>query len=199
MGVWFVDAAATVGVSDGDSHRTIAFGTVARVAQGSFNGTSIAGLVSAGARWRRPDGLFVEPSLSLVASRSTQDGYTEIGAGDLDLVVARTRDSAVQARLGARAAKPFVLRNGTRLNLEGQAAWVEELGGGAPTVRSAFSAAPTGSFTLAGANPGSSAIVVGAGMTYALSSRMSLYGRYDEAHNDNGADRQATLGVRLSW
>ena len=199
MGAWFVDAAATVGVSDGDSHRTIAFGAIARVAEGSFDGTSVAGLVSAGARWRRPGGLVVEPSLSLVASRVTQGGYTETGAGDLDLVVAKARDSSVQARLGVRAAKPLVLHNGTRLNIEGGAAWVEELGDGAPTIRTAFSAAPANGFTLAGARPGSSAIVVGAGATYALSSRMNLYGRYDESHNDNGADRQATVGLRWAW
>ena len=141
----------------------------------------------------------VEPSVSLIASQVTQNSFSETGAGDLDLAVAGRADSATQAQVGVRIAKPFALGHGTSLSLEGRAAWVNELGSAGPTIKDAFSAAPTVGFALAGANPGANATVLGAGAAYSASRRLSLYARYDGSFGDRSNDRRVTAGVRFAW
>lgn len=199
MGPWFVDAAAMIGLVDGDTRRTIAVASIARVANGSFDGTSTAEMVSTGLRWRAPQGFLIEPSVSLIASQASQSGYTETGAGDIDLVVSGKNDSATEVVLGTRFAEPIALGNGTSVTIEGRAAWLAGLGASAPTIQESFSAAPTNSFTLTGADPGSSSVVIGAGVSCDLSKQLSPYGRYDGTFGDAVNNKQLTVGIRFAW
>jgi autotransporter-associated beta strand protein len=198
MGAWFVDAAATAGAAAGDSRRTIAFGPIVRKAEGRSTGTLLSGLLKAGVRWRTPAGILIEPSVSALVTRVAQGGYTESGAGDINLVVADKVDRAAQGELGVRFVKSFPLSQGRSLDLEGHAAGVQDFSAEAPTIREAYSAAPANSFTLVGAAPGANGAVLGAGVTY-VAQQLSFYGRYEAAWTGASHSRRFTAGLRLAW
>jgi uncharacterized protein with beta-barrel porin domain len=199
LGVLFLDAAASVGVLHGDTRRTIAFSSVRRTADGAFTGVFAGQLVSAGARWRGPGGLTIEPSVALVASEARRNAYEETDAGDLGLQVAGRNDNAAQVQAGVRFAAPIALPGGSRLSLQGHAAWIDDLSDAAPTTRQAYAVNPAGGFTLTGADPGARATVIGGGLAYQASRRLSVSARYDRTFGEHADGMQVSAGVRWAW
>lgn len=202
-GVWFFDAAASVGYAGGDSTRSIALPGVARRAHGSFDGATTAALASVGARFDAGGGLRVEPSVGVVYSHVARGGYTESGAGGADLAVSAQDQDAAQSLVGVRFSKafrlaPFGLAQGA-FSAEGRVSWAHELGAPAPRAREGFAAAPGGDFTLAGADPGPDAALFGGHVAYQLSARLSLYGDYQATLSQHQTDHAVSVGARLSW
>ena len=194
----FVDGAGSLGWDSGDSTRTIAFAGVGRRATGHFNGLSAGGLISVGGQLHGPDGLLIEPSVSLVGSSVRQGGFTETGATGADLAVDSRTQATAETLVGARFVKSFTMTGGV-LDLDGRLAWAHELNPDNPTIGESFAAAPGTHFVLAGANPGRDFTVIGAGLTYKASSKLSAYIRYNGSVSSQQSDQTGTLGLKYSW
>jgi len=198
FGDLFLDAAASVGWETGKSTRTIAFTGVDRRATGSFDGASVGGLISFGDRIHGPDGLLIEPSISIIGSSVRQGGFTESGATGADLAVDSQTQGTAEALVGARFSKSFPMASG-KLSLDGRLDWAHELSTETPTIGESFAAAAGTHFVVAGADPGKDFAVIGAGLTYSASSRLSVFVRYNGAMSSQQSDQAGTLGVKYSW
>jgi len=198
FGDLFLDAAASVGWETGKSTRVIAFTGVDRRATGSFDGASVGGLISFGDRIHGPDGLLIEPSISIIGSSVRQGGFTESGATGADLAVDSQTQGTAEALVGARFSKSFPMASG-KLSLDGRLDWAHELSTETPTIGESFAAAAGTHFVVAGADPGKDFAVIGAGLTYSASSRLSVFVRYNGAMSSQQSDQAGTLGVKYSW
>ncbi len=99
-----------------DSRRNIAVGDRRETATASTNALN-AGLHLRGS-WEVPgDGWYLQPALELDAGYVKVDGYTESGAGDLDLVVGSSDDLVLAATPLLKVGGRTNLSDGTVLNL----------------------------------------------------------------------------------
>jgi uncharacterized protein with beta-barrel porin domain len=69
----------------------------------------------------------------------------------------------------------------------------------APQIHESFPAAPGSGFTLTGADPGRVAGTLGAALLYDVSSKLSLFGRYDATIGSRETDLAVTGGINFRW
>ncbi len=197
-GAVFLDGAASLAYDHGDSTRHIAFSTISRRADGGFDGYAAGAWASLGVRVVNAHGVRLEPSISLAFSHVEDGGFQESGAAGADLSVKAQALDSVETILGARLSKTFSTPRGA-LTLEARAAGVEELRDPAAQAGERFAAAPGTDFTVTGADSGRSAGLVGAGITYAASSRVTLFGHYDGRFGSHQSDQAFSLGGKIAW
>lgn len=197
-GAVFVDGAASLAYDHGDSTRHIAFSTVSRRADGGFDGYTAGVWTSLGMRMADTHGLRFEPSISLTLSHVEDGGFQETGAAGADLLVRSQALDSLESVLGARVSKTFLMRRGA-LTLDARLAGMEELREPRPQATERFAAASMTDFTVMGANPGRSAGLVGAGVTYVASSGLTVFGRYDGGFGSRQSDQVFSLGAKFGW
>ena len=138
------------------------------------------------------------PFVGLALGTVDQDGFSETGAGVLDLHVHEQSQSSVKSTLGARISTDLALGSAL-VTTDLSVGWAHEF---APTNRgtnAAFIGAPGAGFQVAGAKvPGDSARI-GFGLATAVFANTSIYAHYD-GDLASGASRNAiTAGFRFSW
>jgi fibronectin-binding autotransporter adhesin len=144
-------------------------------------------------------GITVTPLAGVQATVISQEGYTESGAGALDLTVGSKTTNSVRALAGARIAKSFALGAGQAITFESHAAWAHELTSDDRAVSAQFAAAPGTGFIVDGARPKRDSAVVEVGVAAPLSNMLSLYLRYDGDLNGSDDAHGVSGGLRLSW
>src|SRR5579883_171026 len=97
-----------------------------------------------------------------------------------------------------RLTRPFETSRGT-VKLELRGGFAYELKAVTPRINESLPAAPGSGFTLTGADPGRVAATLGAALVYDVSSKLSLYGRYDATIGSQATDLAVTAGVNLRW
>jgi uncharacterized protein with beta-barrel porin domain len=126
-----------------------------------------------------------------------QNGFTEHGAGVLDLSVHGQSEGSAQSALGARLSD-VVPVGGINLALDAGLGWTHEF---ASTERSAiesFTGGPGGSFTVVGASVPRDAALVSFGVATSVATNTSLYLTYQGQFGD-GYSNAATGGLRFTW
>ncbi|TDI60640.1 MAG: autotransporter domain-containing protein [Alphaproteobacteria bacterium] len=118
-----------VGIGDFATTRNIVFGTTNRTAMGSFDGLNATFYGEAGTDGRSGDYTF-QPYVALNYSYIERDGYTETGAGSLNLVVAKESLHSLQGILGVRAGTTWQAGDNMTIRPEIRARWVHELANG---------------------------------------------------------------------
>ena len=124
-GPWFVNGALSVGVNYYSGTRQIAFTGVDRKAKAVFGGDSYTAVANTGLHLYT-GGLTITPSASIEAMRVNVDGYDERGAGDLSLRVQSRKHNFVEAGLGLKVAKRFMVAGGA-FEPEVHGRWLHQL------------------------------------------------------------------------
>lgn len=125
-GPWFFNAALSISANDYTSKRQIAFPGVNREATSSYNGETYTAFATTG--WHLvAGGVTITPLASLQFSRVKLDGYTETGAGDINLTVVPRRYDFIESAAGLKLARN-ILTSGGVVTPEVHGKWLRELG-----------------------------------------------------------------------
>lgn len=185
---------ADYGMSRTRSHRTITFGSLDRVANGKYDGTSWH--LGAGVSHLMPLGevTSLTPSVRLDYIKVNNQAYTETGADALNLSVEK------------QDAKQFIVSSNARLShalSEGMTVSAE-LGGGYDflskrnSVSSTFVGGGT-SFLTQGAAPSRAFVRAGAGWTSLASTGLEMSLRYDIEARQAFTDQSVSLKLRQEF
>jgi len=111
------------------------------------------------------DDLVVTPLVSVQASSVNLGGYTETGAGDINLQVPAQNYAFVESGLGVNVARHFMLDDAADLLPEIHVKWLHELLGQNFENIASFTAPGSTSFVTSGLNAAPDTLDLGAGVT----------------------------------
>ncbi|MBO3762557.1 autotransporter domain-containing protein, partial [Ciceribacter sp. L1K22] len=140
-------------------------------------------------------GVELEPFVNLSHSRIRTDGFTETG-GTAALTVSGQSDDVTFTTLGIRAASGFDLGGATTV-ARGMIGWQHAFGDTATTSTARF--ATGDSFTIANTPIDSDALVIEAGLDFALSPAATLGIGYNGRFGDTAREHTATAKVRIAF
>lgn len=173
---WRINGILSCAYNRYDGSRHIAFGTVDRVASSSYGGYQYSGYVEGGYTVMK-GGWNVTPLVSLRYSRLRLDGYTEEGAGSLNLAVDSRDYDMLQSGLGAGFSHPVVWQ-GARLIPEFHLKWFYDFIGDRQQTTSTFTGGGA-SFSTEGYDPPRSSFNAGARLTLVSLSGVTVSLNYD--------------------
>jgi uncharacterized protein with beta-barrel porin domain len=162
-GPWFVQGDVSLGWNDYSGRRNISFSGFNQTANSGFNGQNYTAFMTTGYHFLARE-FTITPLASLQYTHINIDGYSETGAGDVNLKVNSQSYDFVESGLGAKVARPFLYRDGTYVP-EVHFKWLHELYN--PTLKNtaAFAAAPSATFTTSGFSTADDTFDIGTGIT----------------------------------
>jgi len=112
LGNWFVNGAASFGWNQYSGRRHIVFPGIDRTAHAEYDGQDYTAFASTGYHFSAQK-FMITPLVSLQYSRVNISGYTEKGAGDINLRVRHQSYNFYEAGLGTKVERAFKYRGGT--------------------------------------------------------------------------------------
>lgn len=196
-GPLYVNAMLTYGQNRYNSNRSLAFGSINRIASANYGGSAVSGYVEAGYRIFR-DSLTIMPLVSLQSSSLSHDGFTETGADALNLKVGKGSTSALTGGLGVKLRKENETGKG-KLGQELTLRWLHDFKSYDASLNAAFAGAAGNSFTIAGERTDRDRANIGLGLTWQGKANQKLFFNYDANLSSKAKDQWLSLGVRYSW
>ncbi len=147
-GPWYVKGDMSFGWNDYSGTRNILFPGVDRNAQASYSGQEYTGFVSTGYHFYAR-GFTITPLASLQYTHMNLDGYTETGAGDINLSVQSQSYDFLESGLGLKVAHPMRYRDRIYVP-EVHFKWFHELSNPTVTNTASFVAPGSPAFTTPG-------------------------------------------------
>ncbi|MDG3442195.1 autotransporter outer membrane beta-barrel domain-containing protein [Nitrospirillum amazonense] len=178
-----------------DTARTMGFGGLSRTAFGHTTGDELSAGVTAGYRVRVSN-LTLEPQAGIQWLKVGRDGFTETGAGALNLVLQDLDATALQSSVGGRASASWKTDGGTVITPALRAAWLHDFRDRALTSQAALAGT---TFAVTGPDTGANALGIGGGLTLQEGNNLNLYANYDGTLRRHETDHVFTAGFRLSW
>jgi outer membrane autotransporter protein len=195
---WYVDAALGYSINRYDTKRYLNFGTITRTAKGSYDGSDISGYAESG--YLLPfKGVSITPYASFLALESRRDGFTESGAGALNLDTDSERTSSLQGSLGVRLAKEFAIGPDLQLTPGISARWVHEFGDTSSNLNARFAGAPSGSFTVYSDTYDRDSGVFSLGLTGKAGDAWGFLLVYDAQVRSKEFAHAVTGGMKFNW
>ncbi len=187
-GQWFLDGDLAFGWNDYTGMRHMQFPGLDRTADSKYSGQDYTAFVSTG--YHIPFIKFTfTPLASLHYSRVYLEGYTETGAGDIDLKVQSQSYDFLESGLGMKVERPFVTRAGAYVP-EVHAKWLHKIMNPTLEQKASYTAPGSTSFTTTGLNTADDTYNAGAGLTFLSCAyggkTWSLEGVYDYEWTDAG-------------
>jgi uncharacterized protein YhjY with autotransporter beta-barrel domain len=179
-----------------DASRSILFGTTDRGAKSRYDGHQIAGYLEGGYTFGSR-GLEITPLVSLRYMRLHLDGFTETGAGSLNLTVDSRDYDMLQSGLGVKMGRPF-LREGARFLPEVHLKWMYDFIGDRQQATATFAGGGP-SFSTEGFDPPQSSVDAGASLAVAVQSGVVLSLRYDFEIKKDFRSHTGMITVRYAF
>ena len=199
---FYADALAGYAYFNNQLQRQILIpGLQQRTATGSTGANQFLGQIESGYKLGiyAPAMASITPFGRLQISSVTQNSFSESGAQSLSLNVAQQTTNSLRTVLGVDLGGAIGLSNERKIDLALRLGWQHEFAYTGRPITTAFSGAPSASFTVYGATPQHDSAVVGVSATTAVTPTTSIYLRYD-GEIGNGTDNHAVnIGVRISW
>ena len=197
-GPWFVHGSTSFGWNEYSSKRHIVFPGVDRTAEADFSGQDYTAFANTGYHFYAKK-FVITPIASLQYSHLRVDGYTEDGAGDVNLKVGSQDYDFVESGLGMKVEREFSYRGRSYIP-EIHFKWLHELNN--PKLEQDAAFTPAGSATFTTTGPRTNPNMYSAGFGITLFARIcrpiswSLEVVYDHDWNNNYYADKGTL--RLS-
>jgi uncharacterized protein with beta-barrel porin domain len=198
-GRWFANGDVSYAWNGYSGRRQIAAPGISRTALARYNGDDGTVFLTTGYHFFTDD-MTITPLVSLQATHVNLNGYTETGAGDINLQVAARSNNFLESGLGVSVARPFDLDDGGELLPQLHLKWLHELLGINTQGTAVFTAAGSTPFVTSGLNAARDTLDAGAGLTLlscGCSARTwSVEGIYDFYWRDrNFSAHQVTLAA----
>jgi len=189
----FLDLVAVIGNGSSDSERRIQFADINRVAKGSYDSRYSLVNMSVG-RNIEYDNLTLAPIFSATYAHIKEDGYTETGAGDINLEVKDSQTESLVLAFGARAA--YKLNDQGSL-LTGHLGFGFDISSSELYLDSSFVGGAGKFFRTTGPEPDSTILQGGVGLEFHATEQADIYVNYDVENRDNFTNQ--TLSATLRW
>jgi outer membrane autotransporter protein len=191
-------ASLAAGWTDIESARTITF--VPAVARADYGAWSVSSSASVSTTFIE-DGFQFQPSIQLAYRQQWVDGFTETGAGGLNLIVAQSQSRSLQSRLGARLSYAIAASPAFNLTPWAGISVSHEFIGGANGATQNFSGlpAPNSDFIVQGSDRHADATELRLGVDAVIGSGFGVSAGY--AHTMSAGARADSLnaGLVLKW
>ena len=162
-GPWFVQGDVSFGWNSYSGMRSITLPGTSRVASASYDGQAYTAFATTGYHFYA-QGFTLTPFASLQYTHVNLDGYTESGAGDIDLKVNSQSYDFVELGLGGKVARPFAYFGGTVVP-ETHFKWLHDLAN--PTLKNTASfTAGSPTFSTPGFSTADDTFDIGGGLTF---------------------------------
>lgn len=193
---WSVNATASVSYLQFDTERSTTSGT----ASADFDGLGLYGTVEALYDLNPDEDWVISPLGGLEASFIDRQGYTETGAGALNLDVQDDSNTFLTTLLGVQVAGTLDTE-AFRLTPSARVAWALQTLDDNASTTSSFTAAPASTFTTDGAarTRSSARIDVGLDLQPQDSQNWNAFARYTTDLTDGAQDHVVRLGVRFAF
>ncbi len=174
--------------------RGVTVGGLNRVASSDFDSNTLSAYGEAS--YSIPmDGWTLHPLAGLSLSRNKADGFTETGAGALNLQVAGQTVNSAKSTLGAKAS--FEAR---RIRIEPRVVWAHEFGDLNTPMTAQFQGAATASpFLVSGAALKRDTLILELGATGSISKGMDFFADVQAEHNSAQRNLAVLVGLRSRW
>jgi autotransporter-associated beta strand protein len=199
---FYLDAQAGYGYNDNQMTRQIAIpGLASRTAQGQAGANQAIGQAEAGYRIAIYDRAqaSLTPFVRLQGMTNGQAGFTEQGAGSLNLTVAPQTTNALRTTFGAELAGFIDAGLREKVALQMRLGWAHEYADVSRPVTASFAGAPGANFTVFGAAPLRDSAVIGFAANTAIAAATQIYLRYDGEFGTGTDNHALTAGLRVSW
>jgi outer membrane autotransporter protein len=193
-GPWYVDGVMAYGYNSYDTSRDIETG---RRATADYSGNVAAAYVEAGYRIDAK-GVYIIPVASFQAGYLARNGFTEEGAGALNLDVDREHAASLVSSLGLRIGKRFETVSAT-ITPELRARWFHEFSNDEYALNASFTGYPLSAFTVRGDTLNRDSVGVGAGLTCSTTKNVSLFLAYDAIFSGDRSEHGGWLGITYRW
>ena len=162
-GPWFIDGALSFGWNEYSGRRNIVFPGVNRSASASYSGQDYGAFLITG--FNLPVmGFIMTPLASLQYSAIRLGGYSETGAGDINLRVRGQSYNYLESGLGLKVSRQYFYE-GIGIVPEIHAKWLHALINPTVSQNATFAATGSGAFTTPGLRSGADTLNLGTGIT----------------------------------
>jgi len=194
-----LSAVAGFGWNQYATTRNISIGsTDVSQAQASFGGNEMTLALQASMDLKIPD-LTVKPLVGAQYTYLWENGYSENGAGSLDLSVAGESYYSIRPIVGVYGAKSFSLGGTAQLVPAVNLTASREMNALNPQLQAAFAGTPGQNFTVIGITPDPMLFGVGAGVKLIFSRDFNLsadyMGNYGDGQTSNGFNGEVDLAL----
>jgi outer membrane autotransporter protein len=193
---WYVEGILTYAYNNYKMDRWITTGGT-WLANSEYKGNEFAGYAEVGYKLD-VGGVVISPMAALQATYLMQDGFTETGAGDLNLIVDSQDTGSYQSYLGVHISKAIAMGNFV-LTPDVRAKWAHEFSPDDHMINARFSGSGSGSFTVEADRPSRDTAIVGMGLNGRFNKNLSMYIQYDADINKDYINHTGMMGLRLSW
>ncbi len=181
-----------------ESDRSVQFGAINRTASSDPDAWEFNAMIGAGYQFNA-DQWRIEPTGSVLYSRLAIDGYSESGAGALNLVVDRQTPDSLLAQIGVRVSTLIEDRY-MQIIPEFRALFQHEFEDQSRQVTARFATGGGGAFGFNTTDIGSDSLVLGTGFTFIGINRTSFYINYNaEVGRSDYVAHHIRGGVRLDF
>lgn len=194
-GPWNVAGSLSYGANRVSTERNVAF--MGTTAEASYWTHTIGLSGEASYAFDLADTTKLAPLFTLDAGWSGHGGFTETGAGALNLTSGSQSWSRLDTGLGL-ALTHTILTDSGKVTLEGRAVWEHAFSDVVPSQNLALAGSPT-SFTVLGPDAGRDRLRIGAGLSWDVSDDMTIRARYDGLFSGNQANHAASLGLNVRF
>ncbi len=137
----------------------------------------------------------ISPFVALDYQQVAANSYTETGVGVLNLSVADQTYMSVRSTVGVQGAKNI----GAKFSVNGMLAAAFENGDSSTDSRAALAGVPKDSFYTQGREVGDTAMIAGAGLSYAMTPTASVTAAYQGEWRKDYDNQAAQLGVTMKF
>jgi outer membrane autotransporter protein len=184
---------------DIESQRFVQFGGIDRTARGSYDGWQGYGYLEQGVTLAPTPNVAIQPLAALQYVHLRQNGFTETGAGVLDLQVSGEDADSLRTLCGVRAnlESPFGPR--WRTTPELRAIWIHEMLDTDSLVNARFAPIGGSSFTIRGLDLGRDWVQAGMGFGWNLTGGWLLSANYDTLANERQVFHVGSGNMSYLW
>jgi subtilase-type serine protease len=181
---------------DYETTRRIGFG-VNRTAKGSFNGSDLSGHGEIAVRTPKLGGTVIEPFGSFDYTRLDQDGFTESGAGTLNLTVPSEDWTSLVSGVGARVHHVFELEPGMWFVPQLHGRWLHEFGDTERRLTPSLGIPGSSFGPIVAAEPGRDSVVGGIRWSVNSDTGVHVFGDYEVGWNPDFLQHAVRAGFQL--
>jgi subtilase-type serine protease len=191
---------AAYGRQQTDATRRIQFAAIDREAKADIDGDEFSTWWEYGRNLHVAAGI-LQPFVGVQYIGLWTDGYTEEGAGALNLQVGDQNNNSLRSQLGARFLLPMAITQNSpaRLIPEVSARWMHEFLDDDRVLPVQFAGTPGSTFNTQGVSAGQDFAVLGTGATLQLNDSFSLYAHYIAQVNNQFTSNTGLGGFTLAW
>ncbi|MEN6617392.1 MAG: autotransporter outer membrane beta-barrel domain-containing protein, partial [Syntrophorhabdus sp.] len=176
-GSYYLNGIAAYAFNEHRTTRDIAFDTVARSASANYDGQIISGYIEGGYKITTPY-VDIIPLAAIQVSHLTRNGFSEDGAGTLDLTADKETIASYIGSIGARITRTYRTKSGS-VTPEFRIRWDHEFSNDGYILNASLAGNPGRAFQAVSDRPDTDSVAAGLGLAWQITKNASAHMSYE--------------------